>query len=153
MDFHGRKGQASKFYIMCPEWLSSTPLPSEAFLKSSNGSYFGKKWIPTSDFVTNNRPGWGQNNQFIHPESTSWLLSWKARAHLLQYPSASARVRMERQRVTCHVCSLKGSNLAQAASQEHLLIHVERLQIHETAYSGSHQAPGLQQHCHTCSNN
>lgn len=84
---------------------------------------------------------------------------------------------MKTQRVTCHVCSLKESNLGQASWQEHLLIptevgrqircqvrathykgngtshehkHVEQLQIHGTAYSGSHQALGLQQHCHTC---
>ena len=138
-------------------FIYTTPF-AEAFSQKLKLELFWGEVDTDINFVTNNRPGRTQNNRFIHPESTSWLISCKARAHLPTWHAFNTPIRppslkgMKRQRVTCHVCSLKESNLGQASWQEHLLIHVEQLQIHGTAYSGSHQALGLQQHCHTCSN-
>lgn len=157
-DSQGRKGLASKFYIMGPEWLHLHHSLRGGIFSKLKLELFGGEVDTDINFVTNNRPGRTQNNRFIHPESTSWLISCKARAHLPTWHAFNTPIRppslkgMKRQRVTCHVCSLKESNLGQASWQEHLLIHVEQLQIHGTAYSGSHQALGLQQHCHTCSN-
>lgn len=51
-DFQGRKGLASKFYIMSPEWLHlHHSLRGGIFLKAQIGAILGEKWIPASTLL------------------------------------------------------------------------------------------------------